>query len=71
MPTAVEPGKGAVPVNPFIAGRYAGTMPIADMAEGAVTIERSGAGSRNPDFRGISALPPNEYPASYRYTNPA
>jgi hypothetical protein len=35
MPAAVEPGKGAVPVNPFLAGGgMARAMPVADMAEG-------------------------------------
>jgi len=31
MPAAVEPGKGAVPVNPGIGGRI-GSMPVVDMA---------------------------------------
>ena len=34
MPVAVEPGKGAVPVNPFQGGMPGGrAMPIADMAK--------------------------------------
>jgi hypothetical protein len=34
-PSAVEPGKGAVPVNPFQTGPGAAkTMPIADMPKG-------------------------------------
>jgi hypothetical protein len=35
--SAIEPGKGAVPVNPFLAGGAAArSLPVADMAGGAV-----------------------------------